>query len=197
MMLAGGASMVYHFMCERGRRPIMRHPQVSASRPTAACSLRRRRARIRAATATTRGFLANTCARRHVISLEEAIRKMTSLPAQQFQFREPRSGPRRLRRRPRRLRSRARGRHRDVREAPRVSDRHPLRARQRCSGGEERAAHGRAPRSGAREVADGEKIAHETWHPDINPLTRSRRLPPARSPATRESAQQAGAPSGW
>ena len=37
MMLAGGASMVYHFMSDEDVERIMRHPLRRHSHPTAAC----------------------------------------------------------------------------------------------------------------------------------------------------------------
>ena len=85
-MLAGGASMVYHFMSDDDVERIMKHSagrfrvgRVGADAAARAC-------RIRAATATTRACWASTCGTRKVIALEEAIRKMTSLPADHFRF---------------------------------------------------------------------------------------------------------------
>ena len=86
MMLAGGASMVYHFMSDEDIDRIMRHPHGRRSRRTAACSRSARACRTRAATATTRACSASTCATRQVITLEEAVRKMTSLPADHFRL---------------------------------------------------------------------------------------------------------------
>ena len=85
MMIAGGASMVYHFMSDGDVERIMRHP-TSPLRPTARCSRRAKAHRIRAATATPSGSWGSTSATRRVLPIEEAIRKMTSLPAQHFRF---------------------------------------------------------------------------------------------------------------
>ena len=63
MMLAGGASMVYHFMSDGDVERIMRHPHVGIRLRQLACSRRARRRRIRAATATTRACWASTSAR--------------------------------------------------------------------------------------------------------------------------------------
>ena len=37
MMLGGGASMVYHFMCDDDVARIMRHPQVAIASDSSAC----------------------------------------------------------------------------------------------------------------------------------------------------------------
>ena len=89
MMLAGGASMVYHFMSDDDVERIMRHPQVALP-PTARVLM------LGEGVPHPRGYgnnarvLGEYVRKRHVIPLEEAIRKMTSLPAEHFKFREPR-----------------------------------------------------------------------------------------------------------
>ena len=85
MMLAGGASMVYHFMRDADVDRIMRHPQVGIASDAGVIAYGEgaphprgygNNARVLGAYARGRG----------VISLEEAIRKMTSLPAGHFRF---------------------------------------------------------------------------------------------------------------
>jgi len=85
MMLADGASMVYHFMSDADVDRIMRHPQVGFASDAGVLTFGEgaphprgygNNARVLGAYARGRG----------VISLEEAIRKMTSLPAGHFRF---------------------------------------------------------------------------------------------------------------
>ena len=85
MMLGGGASMVYHLMSDDDVDRIMRHPEVAVASDSSVLGLATA-SRTRAGTATTRACSASTCAKRHVIPIEEAIRKMTSLPAEHFRF---------------------------------------------------------------------------------------------------------------
>ena len=86
MMLGGGASMVYHFMSDDDVERIMRHPQVGDRVRQLACST------LGEGVPHPRGYgnnarvLGEYVRQRHVITLEEAIRKMTSLPAEHFQF---------------------------------------------------------------------------------------------------------------
>ena len=87
----------------------------SSSSPAPAC-------RIRAATATPRACSASTCASARSISLEEAVRKMTSLPAAHFGFRRSRRHPRGRRRRSRVFDPAARARPRDLRRAARLPE---------------------------------------------------------------------------
>lgn len=85
MMLAGGASMVYHFMSEDDVRMIMRHPFVGFASDSGVLT-------PGAGVPHPRGYgnnarvLGEYVRVRKVISLEEAIRKMTSLPARHFRF---------------------------------------------------------------------------------------------------------------
>ena len=86
MLLAGGAAMVYHLMSDEDVTRIMRHPQVAFASDSGVLGVRRRRAasaRLREQRARARR---STCGHDHVIMLEEAIRKMTSLPAEHFRF---------------------------------------------------------------------------------------------------------------
>jgi N-acyl-D-amino-acid deacylase len=85
MMLGGGASMVYHFMSDGDVDRIMKHPHVSIASDSSVLTKGE-------GTPHPRGYgnnarvLGEYVRRRHVITLEEAIRKMTSLPAEQFRF---------------------------------------------------------------------------------------------------------------
>jgi N-acyl-D-amino-acid deacylase len=85
MMLAGGASMVYHFMSDIDIDRIMRHPYVGVASDSGVLT-------PGAGVPHPRGYgnnarvLGEYVRVRKVISLAEAVRKMTSLPAQHFRF---------------------------------------------------------------------------------------------------------------
>jgi N-acyl-D-amino-acid deacylase len=85
MMLAGGASMVYHFMSDEDVDRIMRHPFVAVASDSSVLT-------PGAGVPHPRGYgnnarvLGEYVRRKRVIPLEEAVRKMTSLPAQHFRF---------------------------------------------------------------------------------------------------------------
>jgi N-acyl-D-amino-acid deacylase len=85
MLRAGGASMVYHFMGEEDIARIMRHPYVSLASDS---SLNR----MNEGVPHPRGYgnnarvLGRYVRERKVIGLEEAVRKMSSLPAGHFRF---------------------------------------------------------------------------------------------------------------
>ena len=85
LMLGGGASMVYHFMGDDDIVRIMRHPMVSFASDAGVIELG-------AGVPHPRGYgnnarvLGEYVRDRKVISLEDAVRKMTSLPAQHFGF---------------------------------------------------------------------------------------------------------------
>jgi N-acyl-D-aspartate/D-glutamate deacylase len=87
MMLAGGASMVYHFMSDADVERIMKHPFVAFASDSDLLS-------PGAGVPHPRGYgnnarvLGEYVRTRKVIKLEEAVRKMTSLPAQHFRFSE-------------------------------------------------------------------------------------------------------------
>ena len=87
MMLNGGAAMVYHFMSDTDVERIMRHPLVGFASDSGILS-------FGDGTPHPRGYgnavriLGEYVRQRRVIPLAEAIRKMTSLPAQQFGFAE-------------------------------------------------------------------------------------------------------------
>jgi len=85
MMLAGGASMVYHFMSDQDVVRIMKHPKVSFASDSGVLEYGDGIPHPRGYGNTVR-VLGEYVRARHVISLEEAIRKMTSLPAEQFRF---------------------------------------------------------------------------------------------------------------
>ena len=85
MMLAGGASMVYHFMSDDDIHRIMKHPFVGFASDSGVLT-------PGAGVPHPRGYgnnariLGEYVRIRKVISLEEAVRKMTSLPAKHFRF---------------------------------------------------------------------------------------------------------------
>ena len=85
MMLAGGASMVYHFMSDEDVERIMKHPHVGFASDSGVLA-------FGSGVPHPRGYgnnarvLGEYVRKRKVIPLEEAVRKMTSLPAQHFRF---------------------------------------------------------------------------------------------------------------
>ena len=85
MLRAGGASMVYHFMAEEDIARIMRHPHVSFASDSGLN-------RMGEGVPHPRGYGNNArvlglyVRDRKVIALEEAVRKMSSLPAAHFGF---------------------------------------------------------------------------------------------------------------
>ena len=85
MLMAGGASMVYHFMSDRDVERIMRHPHVGFASDASVLVMG-------SGVPHPRGYgnavrvLGEYVRTRNVISLEEAVRKMTSLPAEHFRF---------------------------------------------------------------------------------------------------------------
>jgi N-acyl-D-amino-acid deacylase len=85
MMLAGGASMVYHFMSDEDIERIMRHPQVAIASDSSVLTLGEGVPHPRGYGNNAR-VLGEYVRVRKVITLEQAIRKMTSLPADQFRF---------------------------------------------------------------------------------------------------------------
>jgi len=85
MMLAGGASMVYHFMSDADVDRIMRHPEVGIASDAGVIGFGDGVPHPRGYGNNARVLGAYVRGRR-VISLEEAIRKMTSLPAGHFKF---------------------------------------------------------------------------------------------------------------
>ena len=84
-MLAGGASMVYHFMSDVDVERIMKHPAVGFASDSSVLT-------PGAGVPHPRGYgnnarvLGEYVRKRKVIPLEDAIRKMTSLPARHFRF---------------------------------------------------------------------------------------------------------------
>ena len=85
MMLAGGASMVYHFMSDQDIDRIMRHPQVGVASDSSVLTLGEGVPHPRGYGNNAR-VLGEYVRTRRVITLEEAVRKMTSLPADQFRL---------------------------------------------------------------------------------------------------------------
>jgi N-acyl-D-amino-acid deacylase len=85
MMLRGGASMVYHFMSEEDLRRIMRHPMVAVASDAGVLEPGQGVPHPRGYGNTAR-VLARYVREARVLSLEEAIRKMTALPAEHFRF---------------------------------------------------------------------------------------------------------------
>ena len=87
MMLAGGASMVYHFMSDGDIDRIMKHPQVGVASDSSVLTFGQGVPHPRGYGNNAR-VLGEYVRNRKVLSLEDAIRKMTSLPADQFKFAE-------------------------------------------------------------------------------------------------------------
>jgi N-acyl-D-amino-acid deacylase len=85
MLLAGGASMVYQFMSEDDIARILRHPQVAIASDSGLNVPGEGVPHPRGYGNTARA-LARYVRDRQVVTLEEAIRKMTSLPASLFGF---------------------------------------------------------------------------------------------------------------
>ncbi|MEP7117241.1 MAG: D-aminoacylase [Acidobacteriota bacterium] len=85
MLRAGGASMVYQFMAEDDITRILRHPMVAIASDSGLNVMGRGVPHPRGYGNTVR-VLGRYVRELHVISLEEAVRKMTSLPADQFGF---------------------------------------------------------------------------------------------------------------
>jgi N-acyl-D-aspartate/D-glutamate deacylase len=85
MLLEGGASMVYHFMSDEDVDRIMRHPQVSVASDASVIAYGDGVPHPRGYGNNAR-VLGTYVRTRHVIGLEEAIRKMTSLPATHFRL---------------------------------------------------------------------------------------------------------------
>jgi N-acyl-D-amino-acid deacylase len=85
IQLAGGASMVYHFMSDADVAAIMRHPMVAIASDAGNITPGQGVPHPRGYGDNAR-VLATYVREQHVITLEEAIRKMTSLPAAHFRF---------------------------------------------------------------------------------------------------------------
>lgn len=85
MLMAGGASMVYHFMGDDDIARILRHPMVSIASDSGLNTFGEGVPHPRGYGNAVRA-LGLYVRERRVISLEEAVRKMTSLPAAQFGF---------------------------------------------------------------------------------------------------------------
>jgi N-acyl-D-amino-acid deacylase len=85
MMLAGGASMVYHFMSDEDVERIMKHPSVGIASDSGVLT-------FGSGVPHPRGYgnnarvLGEYVRTRQVIPLATAIRKMTALPAEHFRF---------------------------------------------------------------------------------------------------------------
>jgi N-acyl-D-amino-acid deacylase len=85
MMLAGGSSMVYHFMSAEDVDRIMRHPAVAVASDASVLEIGRGAPHPRGYGNNAR-VLAEYVRKRGVLRLEEAVRKMSSLPAEHFRF---------------------------------------------------------------------------------------------------------------
>jgi N-acyl-D-amino-acid deacylase len=85
MMLAGGASMVYHLMSDDDVDRIMKDPHVAIASDSSVLMMGEGVPHPRGYGNNAR-VLGEYVRSRHVIPLEEAVRKMTSLPASQFRF---------------------------------------------------------------------------------------------------------------
>jgi N-acyl-D-amino-acid deacylase len=86
MLRAGGASMVYQFMTEDDIEPILRHPHVSIASDSGLNVVGQGVPHPRGYGNAVRA-LGRYVRERQTIRLEEAVRKMTSLPAEHFGFR--------------------------------------------------------------------------------------------------------------
>jgi N-acyl-D-amino-acid deacylase len=85
LMLHDGASMVYHFMSDKDVERIMKNPHVAFASDADVLVEGQGVPHPRGYGNNAR-VLGEYVRRRHVIPLEEAVRKMTSLPATQFRF---------------------------------------------------------------------------------------------------------------
>jgi N-acyl-D-amino-acid deacylase len=85
LMLGGGATMVYHIMAEEDVTRIMRHPWVAFASDSGVLVPGEGVPHPRGYGNNAR-VLGEYVRSRHVLRLEEAVRKMTSLPAQHFRF---------------------------------------------------------------------------------------------------------------
>jgi len=85
MLLEGGAQMVYRLMSDEDVERIMRHPHVAIASDSSVLVAGDGVPHPRGYGDNAR-VLGTYVRARHVLSLEEAIRKMTSLPAQHFHF---------------------------------------------------------------------------------------------------------------
>jgi N-acyl-D-amino-acid deacylase len=85
MLRAGGASMVYQFMADDDITRILKHPMVAIASDSGLNTLGRGVPHPRGYGNAVRA-LGLYVREKHVITLEEAVRKMTSLPASQFGF---------------------------------------------------------------------------------------------------------------
>ena len=85
MLAAGGASMVYHLMSDQDVELIMKHRQVGIASDSSVLTPGDGVPHPRGYGNNVR-VLGEYVRKRHVISLEEAVRKMTSLPAEHFRF---------------------------------------------------------------------------------------------------------------
>ena len=85
LMLANGASMVYHFMSDQDVDRIMQHPFVGIASDSGALAPGRGVPHPRGYGNAPR-VLGEYVRTRHVLALEEAVRKMTSLPARHFRI---------------------------------------------------------------------------------------------------------------
>lgn len=85
MMIRGGAAMVYHFMSDRDVERIMRHPRVGFASDSGLLQPGDGVPHPRGYGNAVR-VLGEYVRVRKVIPLEDAVRKMTSLPAEHFRF---------------------------------------------------------------------------------------------------------------
>jgi N-acyl-D-amino-acid deacylase len=85
MLRAGGAQMVYHMMSDADVARIMKHPQVSVASDASINTPGEGRPHPRGYGNTAR-VLAKYVRRDKVLTLEQAVRKMSALPAEHFGF---------------------------------------------------------------------------------------------------------------
>jgi N-acyl-D-amino-acid deacylase len=86
LMLGGAPSMVYHFMDEQDVERIMRHPQVGIAADSGVIEPSETTRPHPRGYGNNARVLGRYVRERKVMSLEEAVRKMTSLPADHFRL---------------------------------------------------------------------------------------------------------------
>ena len=154
MMLRGGASMVYHFMSDEDVERIMRDPHVAFASDSGVLAAGEGVPHPRGYGNNAR-VLGEYVRKRKVVTIEEAIRKMTSLPANHFRFtdrgvlREGLAADIVL------FDAAPRIRRGDVREAACLRDRDSVRSRQWNDCRQERRTDRRSSRGGAADVSVG------------------------------------------
>ena len=84
MVEQGGCHGIFHAIDEQDLQRILRHPATMIASDGGGAGVRRGAARIRAATARSSRVLGRYVRELKVITLEDAVRKMTAFPAQRL-----------------------------------------------------------------------------------------------------------------